>query len=66
MSRIPLTTAHARYDRAEESSDIQRHVLLLGCAASGLALVAALAFAEVRVRVRARARARVRVRVRVS
>ena len=48
MSPIPLTTSHTRYDRAEESSDIQQHVLLLGCAAGGLAVVAALAFAEAR------------------
>lgn len=39
---------HARYDRAEESSDIHQHVLLLGCAAGGLAIFAALAFAEAR------------------
>ena len=43
---------HARYDRAEESSDIHQHVLLLGCAAGGLAIFAALAFAEARYSVR--------------
>jgi hypothetical protein len=48
VNPVPLTTPHARYDRAAESSDIQQHVFLLGCAAGGLAIVAALAFAEAR------------------
>ena len=36
------------YDRAEERSDIDQHVVLLGCAAAGLAILAGLTFAEAR------------------
>ena len=39
---------HHWYDRAEESSDIHQHVIMLGCAAGGLAAIAAFTFAETR------------------